>query len=169
MGVKDYVGKATKIKQSTTFDIKELYKNLKKWIEDRGYKISEPNYSEKPTAEGKSTTFFWSCGKKAETYTKLVLELNFNAQTKDVTIDKEEQTQTLQQGDVEIVVNTYISKDVEDDWAIREKSGISRLLREIYDTFTKKNTYDEYENKLKKDKEAIVYDIKTYLKMQRFD
>ncbi|MBU4456469.1 MAG: hypothetical protein KKA65_03120, partial [Nanoarchaeota archaeon] len=91
MGVKDYVGKALKIKQTSAFDIKELYKNLRKWVEDRGYNIAETSYTEKPTADGsKKTNFFWACSKKVETYTKLVIEFTFTSETKEVIVEKDE-------------------------------------------------------------------------------
>ena len=170
MGVKDYVGKAVKFKQTSTFDIKELYKNLRKYVEGRGYSIAETSYTEKPTQDGKKrTNFFWACSKKVEDYTKLVIEFTFTSETKEVTVEKDEKTKTLQDGEVEIILNTFISKDLEDDWALKEKGGVSRLLREFWDKFAKKNKYDSYEEKLQKDKDAIVYDAKTYLKMHRFD
>jgi len=170
MGVKDKVGSTVKIKQSTTFDIKELYKNLKKWVKERGYKISEPNYAEKPSADGaKNTFFFWSCAKKADDYTKQVIEITFIADTKDVAVEKDEDVQTMQEGNVEISLNAFITKDIEDEWAIRKKSAVRRFIRELYDKFANKGKYDVFEGKLEKDREAIAHDLKTYLRMRRFD
>jgi len=170
LGVKDYVGSAVTIKQSSSFEIKELYKTMKAWLSDRGYGVSEPSYTEKPLPDGhKKTSFFWSCSKKMDPYANLVIEINFDAEAKDVTVEKDERTHTVQEGDVKITFSAYISKDIEDEWALREKSGVQRFLRELYDKFFKKTKFDDYEDKLKKDLDAIIYDTKTYLRMHRFD
>ena len=170
MAVKDFVGSAVRIKQSLTFDMKELYKNLKTWFADRSYGIAEPSYSEKPTRDGlKKTEFVWCAEKKMDPYSKLVMDVVFKGETKDMVVDKEDKKQLVQEGDVEIIITCYIKRDLEDDYALKEKSGMQRFLRELVDKFSKKSKFEDYERKLQKDRDTIVYDIKTYLKMQRFD
>ena len=170
MAVKDYVGSAVNIKQSLTFDIKELYKTLKIWLSDRGYNVMEPKYSEMPMGESlKKTSFVWNCEKKVDPYTKLAMEISFNAETKDIAVEKDETKHLAQEGEVEIVFVGYIARDLEEDWALREKTGMQRFFRELYDKFSKKGKYEDYEARLKKDIDSVVYDVKTYLKLHRFD
>ncbi|MDD4877604.1 MAG: hypothetical protein PHO02_01050 [Candidatus Nanoarchaeia archaeon] len=169
MAVMDYVVPVTKIKQSLSFEIKDFYKMLKNWMKERGYEIEEKEYAESGHDNGHKTHFVWKCEKKMDSYTKIIIELNFIADTKDVVLEDDEKKKTLQEGNVSIAVGGYISKDIEDEWAMKVKTGFERFLRELYDKFGKGQKFEEYEGKLKKDIETIVYDIKTYLKMHRFD
>ena len=75
----------------------------------------------------------------------------------------------MQEGNVSLTIGGYISKDIEDEWGMKVKTGFERFFRELYDKFGKGQKFEEYEGKLKKDIEAILYDIKTYLKMNRYD
>lgn len=169
MAVMDYVVPVTKIKQSLTFDFKDFYKMLKSWFKERGYSIEETEYAESGHDTEKRTHFQWKCSKKMDSYSKLVIELKLLAETKEVVLEEEDKKKTAQEGNVSITIGGYISKDIEDEWAIKVKTSFERFLRELYDKFGKGEKFEEYEGKLKKDIETIVYDIKTYLKMNRFD
>lgn len=169
MAVKDYVVPVTKIKQSLTFDIKDIYKSFKSFLKERGYGVEEKEYSESGNEGGEKIHFLWQCKKKMDSYTALVIEVRFSSDTVPVVMEDEENKKALQEGNVSLAIGGFIAKDIEDDWAIRVKTGFDRFLRELYDKFGKGQKFEEYEGKLKKDIEAVLYDMKTYLKMQRFD
>lgn len=170
MAVKDYVGAPVTITQTMTFDMKEMYRSLKKMVAERGYEVFEPSYTEKPSKGGhKKISFFWNCEKKMEHYTKIAIEIVFSANVHDVEVEEDEKKHLHQEGEVSVIMSAYVAKDIEDDWAMRKKTGLMRLLREVYDQFAKKDKFDAYEEKLKKDVDAISYDMKTYFKVHRFD
>jgi len=169
MPVMDYVVPVTKIKQSLSFEIKDFYKMLKSLFKERGYGIEETEYAESGHEEGHKTHFLWKCEKKMDSYSKLMIEIKFLAETRDAVLEDEDKKKTVQEGNVSLSIGGYISKDIEDEWALKVKTGIDRFFRELYDKFGKGQKFEEYESKLKKDIEAITYDIKTYLKMNRFD
>ncbi len=170
MAVKDYVGSVITISQTLSFDIKELYKNLKLWFKDREYGVAEPKYAEKFISEGKkNVSFKWVCEKKMDPYTKLVIELTFDSKASDVVVEKDDKKHVVQEGEIKLTLAPYISRDIEDEWSLRKETGLQRFIREVYDKFSKKNKYEDYERRLKKDIDAIVYDIKTYVRQHRFD
>jgi len=169
MAIKDYIQPIVKIHSTLSFDLRELYKTMRIWLSDRGYVIFEKRYDESPTPEGlKKTSFFWVCEKKMDPYSKIVMEIKFVAETKDVVMETEEK-EVLQEGSVDVDFGGYILKDIEEEWAIRTKTGISRFLRELYDKFGKGPKFEEYETKLKQDMDAVMYDLKTYLRMHRYE
>ncbi len=170
MAVMDYVTPITKIKQSLSFDMKELYKMCQSWLKERGYKIEEAEYAESGAGEGKQKThFLWKCEKKMDPYTKIIIEMKLLADTANVILEEDEKKKAVQEGNVSISIGGYIEKDIEDDWALKVKTGLDRFFRELYDKFGKGQKFEEYEDKLKKDLDSVIYDIKTYLKMHRYD
>ncbi|MFH1065440.1 MAG: hypothetical protein V1734_02965 [Nanoarchaeota archaeon] len=170
MAVMDYVVPVTKIKQHLSFELKDFYKTLKSWFKERGYGIEETEYAESAGHEGMHRTHFqWKCSKKMDSYSKLVIEIKFLAETRDAVLEDADKKKTVQEGNVSLSIGGYISKDIEDEWALRVKTGFDRFFRELYDKFGKGQKFEEYEGKLKKDIDAITYDMKTYLKMNRYD
>jgi len=170
MAVMDFVVPVVKLKQSLSFDMKDLFKAFQSLLKERGYKIEEREYSESSPADNEQKThFLWKCEKKVDYYTKQVIEIKFLADSTHVVIEQDDRKKAMQEGNVSVAIGGYIEKDIEDDWALKVKTGFDRFVRELYDKFGKGPKFEEYEGKLRKDIEAVVFDIKTYLKMHRFD
>ncbi|MBT4717320.1 hypothetical protein HOB85_05105 [Candidatus Woesearchaeota archaeon] len=172
MGVqKDLITPAKKVGATLTFEQKQLYRYFKKWFQERHYIVVELNYKEKITPEGKRVyTFDWYTEKRVEDYTKLSIDLSFEAEIENVRVKLHDgKTKTVQQGDVEATFQGYVQKDTEDEWALSKETAQRRIFREIYDKLVIKGKYSQYENQLKKDMKAIMSDLKTYLKTHRYD
>lgn len=168
---KDYIGPKVKIMQaSLAFGLDDLYRMMRHWYEDRGYIIVEKEYKEFVDAKGtKQTLFEWEVGKKADDYTKVMMDVEFGAQTKDVTVESIGKKVGLQKGSVSIGFRAYLYKDIEEEWKVSDKGAIGKFLREFYDRFVAKDKFEGYSKKLNEDLQAVINDIKTFLKLKRFE
>jgi len=170
MAQKEFVGKAVTIQQELVFDFKDFYKMLKSYLKDLGYGSEEKEYHEGnlPTGE-RVIKFTLECDKKVEDYVKLVMNINVSAAIKDVEVEKEGKHAKVQKGKINIGISGYLKKDSEDEWAMKKKSAFLRFIREIYDKFFIHDKMEMYAKQLAKDQEALVYDLKTFLKLKRLD
>ena len=170
MPQKDYIGSKIVVKQKLlTFDMDELYKMLRTWFEDRNYEIVEKDFQEHIDEKGIRHTYFkWVISRKADNYTKLTIDLEFNSATKDVVIEKETKT-IAQRGSVEVSFRPYLLKDIEEEWRIREKGVIRKFLRELYDKVFGSDKFESYTKKLESDMQAVIADVKTFLRVRRFE
>lgn len=171
MGVKDFLSPAKTISSTLTYDQKELYKYFQKWLSERGYDVAEIDYTEKILSEGKKLyAFTWICDKRVDDYTKFMISIDFKAEAENVHIELHDgKKKTAQQGSVTAKIVTYMEKDIESEWALTKRSPYNSLMREIYDKMITKGKWASYQAKLGKDAQALMTDLKTYLKTHRYD
>ncbi|HIH14966.1 MAG: hypothetical protein QT08_C0021G0020 [archaeon GW2011_AR17] len=171
MGVKDFLSPPKTINSTLVYDQKELYRYLQKWLSERGYDVAELDYTEKILADGKKLyAFNWICDKRVDDYTKFMVSIDFKAEAENVQIElQDEKKKTAQKGTVTIKIATYIEKDIEAEWSLKKEAPYRALMREIYDKMVTKGKWARYTNKLAKDANLLISDIKTYLKTHRYD
>ncbi|MBI5797917.1 hypothetical protein HZA98_03370 [Candidatus Woesearchaeota archaeon] len=171
MGVKDYIGSTKTVSSTLVYDQKELYRFLSKWFEKRQYDIEETNYTEKISSEGKKIyAFEWIAEKKMDDYAKIKLVLRFNAEAETISVEGEDgKKKSAQKGTVTAKFTGYLDKDIESDWALSKKTAYRTFMRELYDKVFNKGKIDNYGAQLSKDFNAIIADLKTYLKTHRYD
>ena len=170
MAQKDYLGSPKSIKMHLVFDQKEFCKALDAWYTNLGYRYLETGYTEKQLANGtKKLNFTWSGEKKVSAYLKLLIDLEYTSSTKDIVIERDEKKMTLQEGDLTLEFQGLFKKDIRDEWGIRPPTASMKFLREAYDKLFGIDKFAKYESQLKKDVDKLLNDIKTYLKLHRFD
>lgn len=170
MAEMDFVQPKQEVSKTLVYNQKDLYKYLMKWFAARHYAVVELAYKEKELSPGtKEYSFDWANEKKIEDYTKLFIEVGFQAVATDVVIETTEGKRKAQKGDVKVEFKAYVSKDVEDDYTLTADAPQRRLLREFYEQFIIKRKMARFEEQLKTDLKAIITDLKTYLKTHRYD
>ncbi len=171
MSVKDFLSPAKTINSTLTYDQKELYRYFQKWLSERGYDIAEIDYTEKILSEGKKLyAFNWLCDKRVDDYTKFMISIDFKAQAENVQIELHDgKKKTAQHGTVTVKIATYMEKDIDSDWTLNKRTAYSTLIREIYDKMVVKGKWASFQGKLGKDAQALMNDLKTYLKTHRYD
>lgn len=171
MPQKDYIGQKVRISQEAiTFSLEDLYRVMRNWFQDRGYIIVEKEHKEFVDAKGvKHTAFEWEVGKPVDSYTKTMMDIEFEALTKEITVESMGEKVGAQKGSVDIAFKSYLLKDIEEEWKVRDKGSVGKFIREFYDRFAAKDKFDSYAKKLNEDLQAIINDIKTFLKLKRFE
>jgi len=171
MPQKDFITTPLKISKTLTYDQKQLYRYFKKWLQERHYIVVELEHNEKVKADGgRVYAFEWYTEKRVGDFTKLTIELSFEAEVEDVKVELSDgKKKTAQKGTVSATFKGYIQKDVEEEWALTKERPQRRMLREMFDKFVARGKYAQLEAQLNKDIKAIMSDFKTYLKIHRYD
>ncbi len=171
MGTKDFVGMPLSVSNTLTYDQKELYKFLKKWFTDRGYSIKEKDYTEKILSDGKKLYHFnWANDKWLDEITKSYILVEFKAEVENVTIETHDgKKKSAQNGLVLVTFTTYFDRDPTSEWNMLKKDPYKTLFKELWDKMLSRGKWERRKSALEKDLEAIMSDLKTYLKVHRYD
>lgn len=152
----DYVVSSLKVRQQSIFKLQDLYKILKLWLKNNGYGIDEGEYSD---IERRSLSIKWVADKKADDYTKFVMEIHFKASNLE---HAEFKGKKLQKGEIEVIISSYLKSDYENYWG---NKFTSQFMRGIYDKFTMKAKMEKYASELKEDTHAAYDEVKSFLKL----
>ncbi len=171
MGAKDVAGPAKTVSATLTYDQKDLYNYFNKWFEERHYDVTEKDYKERITGDGKRVfTFNWECEKEVEDYTKLFINVSFKAEVENVKIETHDgKSKTAQKGEVTATFQAFVERDADDEWQLTKEKATQHLMREVYDKMIAKGRLNRYNNQLSKDMDLVMSDLKTYLKTHRYD
>lgn len=171
MSTKDFLGLPLSISNTLTYDQKELYKFLKRWFIDRGYTIKEKDYTEKILSDGRKLYHFnWTNGKWLDEMTKAMIIVEFKAEVENVTIETHDgKKKTAQSGPVIVTFNSYFDRDPTAEWNMLQRDPYKTLLREFWDKMLARGKWERRKSALEKDLEMIMSDLKTYLKVHRYD
>lgn len=171
MAVKDYVSPVTKLKQAMLYDPKEFANMIVRSIKDRGYSgYLENAHNEYNNPDGTKTIFFaWNIAKKVEPYVRVCIDLSVKEIFSDATIEKEGMNENLHEGTIDVEIVSYLMRDVEDEWGYRNGSPTRRFLRDLYDKVFNADKLNAHEKKLKGDVDALISDLKAYMKLHQPD
>jgi hypothetical protein len=163
---RDYVVmKMPVIQTEIAMDLDEFYKTLYKWFSNNGYDFQETEYKEKRD-EGKNIKIKWYAEKKIDDYVKYVIETKFNIQNiEEVIVKKKDKKVKLVKCNTEIDFVAYLLKDYENVWT---KSAFVKFYREFYDRFIIGSRLGKQEQELKEEVDKIVYEIKSFLNLHKF-
>jgi len=171
MAVKDYTGPVIKLKQTLVFDFKDFSSMLARMIKDRGFSGYIENYhNEFNNPDGSKTiSFGWTAAKKLEPYLRQCAEFMIKAVVHETVVENDSSEKTMYEGNLEIDISSYMMRDVEDEWGFRNSNPTRRFLRDLYDKVLNVDKMATYEKRLKSDVEAIINDIKAYMKINRLE
>lgn len=150
-----------KIKQTGIFDFKELYRYCYTWLVDEGYLLTEKNYSEKITPNGKEVEIIWEARKKISDYFRFVFKISWRVLGM-VTVEVEENGKKIKmdKGQVEIKVDATLEKDYEHRW---ENNAFTKFLRGAYDKYIIRGRIDQYEGKIFMEADEFIAQAKSFL------
>ncbi len=165
MSVKDYVSPATKFKQAMLFDPKDFASAIVRSIKDRGFSgYIENIHNEYNNPDGTKTIFFsWMIAKKVEPYVRACMELNIKEVFSEAVVEGE--GENLHEGVIEVELASYLLRDIEDEWGYRKGNPTRRFLRDLYDRVFNVDKLNAHEKRLKSDAEALISDMKAYMKL----
>lgn len=101
-----------KIKWGQPTDLKELYRQMKIWLEDKGFAKEhslEKKYIEMIKPDGKNIFIKWECGKDKSDYFSYKINVEFRLNfVNDVEVIQDNVKRKLQKGTLEIGIISYI-------------------------------------------------------------
>jgi len=151
------------LKQKGYWKYTDIYNFAFEWLKDHGYKIKEKKYTEKVSPNGKEIELEWEASKKVSDYLKFIISLKWHILgLKDAEIERGGKKESTNKGELKIKFESETEKDYEKRW---EDNPFWKFLRGIYDKYVIRTTIEEYENRLIKESNDYVKEIKSFLQM----
>ncbi len=152
-----------KLTQVGYWNYEDVYGMLFGWIKDHGYSLTENQYKEKLSANGKEIIISWKAQKAVTDYFQYKLELDWHILgMKDAEVEIDGKKTKTNKGELEIVFKGSIIKDYEKRW---EDKPIHKFLRGIYEKYIIRTTIDEYEGSLEDETKELITDLKAFLRI----
>lgn len=162
MGEKYGIAKES-IEYEGPMKVKEVVKQLKAWMDDKGYGWKEDKHTESVSPKGRRIALSIEGENTVTDYAKKVIKLK--VEFKDIT-DKVLDKHRVQVGSVAIKIDAHLATDYEERW--KEDKPALYILR----AFFEKYIYSPYASELKKDAREDVNHLKdsirAYLNLFRY-
>ncbi|MFA5175841.1 MAG: hypothetical protein WC413_01090 [Candidatus Nanoarchaeia archaeon] len=168
MSEKEIVGKGLKLKFVGTFDLEDLYRKMKFWLDFKGYGdekdgFNEDNYTERIKPGGKQIEIKWTCKNEVSAYCTAVLEITFFILgVTPVEVEKEGKTVKLKKADIELRFSAYLIVNANDKWPD------DSFTNKLYKKYMMKKNIDEYKIDLYDDLYDMMDEVKNYLELYQF-
>jgi hypothetical protein len=148
------------------FNLKDMFRTIVKWFNERGYDMFENKNFEEVYEDGKKIIFELIPYKKVSDYYKLEIRIFAVFQNlKEVEVEIKGVKHKLLKGRADFTFDAILVTDYEDRW---EGRPAYYFYRAIIDKFIYKSYTDRYEAELLKDAREIQEEIKAYLNMFRY-
>ncbi len=163
---KDKVVPKLKITHKGIFDLGDLYKNIKGWLEYNGFGDEEKNfqeasYTERIKGESKQIESMWVAQKNVDDYFGLTIELTFAiVGLVDVEIEKEGKKIKSQKGELNVTLKADLLKNHSEDW--------SPFMASLYENLVAKERKNMHKTYLYGRVYALHDEIKEYLEMNEY-
>ncbi len=145
------------IKFNGVVDMNELYRQMKLWLEDKGYakeSTLEKRYVERIKPNGKQLEILWQAEKSGGDYFKYKLEIKFILMgVNEIEVQKEEGKVKLLKGNFQIYITGYVEEG-SDDW-----DSLGFLNKIYYNLFQRKKL-----DSVMGDFYSKIYSFHTYIK-----
>jgi len=165
MSEKKLVVDQLKLTYSGLFDFYGLYHMIDGFFYEEGYDRMEKKNYEQVLPSGKDIELDMRPWKKQTDYAKSIIQIRIIVtELKDVEIEKEGVKHKINQGNILIIINSFLDTDYENRW---ESSPLFYFLRTIMDKYIFRHYTDLTEKKLIEDTKHIHDLIKSYLNLYK--
>ncbi len=157
MAEKDTITKQ-KIKYNGLGDFKAAYSFAHDWLKDRGFGVTEDEYSEKITGDSKEISFKWSASKKVSDYFKVSLSIGWRIDgMKDVEVEIDGKKKNMNKFNLSIDIKGVLEKDTSGSWSGKPTH---KFLKDLYHKFIIPERISQREDEV----ESAVDDFKEEMK-----
>ncbi len=151
------------------FDATELYRIINRYFWEKGYDWHEPYNIERTLPTGKDIEIEVRPWKKRSTFAKTIVKIRlFMKNVKEVEIEKEGVKVKLNQGNVQIIFDSYLETDYEHRW---EGKGagvpVFYFIRILFDRYVMRQYMAGYESNVIEEVNQIFNFVKAFLNMYR--
>ncbi|OIO41325.1 hypothetical protein COX97_01885 [Candidatus Pacearchaeota archaeon CG_4_10_14_0_2_um_filter_05_32_18] len=153
-----------KVKRSGIFNFKDVYQFTYRWFVDEGYDVEEQKYIENVAGDSKDIEIKWVATKKVSDYFQNEIKSDWRIiGMTDVEVEKEGRKIKANKGTFEVKFTGNLKKDYEGSW---EKSAMMKFLRGVYERYVIEARVKEREEKIIKDVEEILEQVKAFLTIE---
>ncbi len=158
-----------KVKWRGIFDMAELYKHMKLWLDYQGYGNEEKTFQEEKfvqriKGDSQQLEIRWNAHKDVSDYFAFVIKTGFFVLgLKDVELEKDGKKIKTQSGEVEIRISSHVLTDRQKKWG--DKKSIFQI---IYEKFIISSRLDDYKTNLYSKTYAFQDEIKNFLTMHQY-
>lgn len=153
--------KVLKIVQESVFNMHDLYRHIRSWLDNHSYVTFEKEYRDWMKEAGRSASVKLATWKKVDDYTKYNIDVRIKFKNlKEV----ETKSGIMNKGEVTIKIESFIEKDYENRW---EHNFMTRFMRAVYDHFFISDRIDIYKKELLDDSYGIFNEVKSFLGLHK--
>lgn len=155
------VNKPLKLGQDAMFNMHDLYKHIRSWLDSHNYVTFEKEYRDWTRESGKNAKIKLAPWRKEDDYIKsyIIIKIDFK-NLKEV----ETKSGIMNKGEVNIKFMSYLEKDYENRW---ENSFVTRFMRSLYDHFFAVDRIDKFKKELQDETYDLFNEVKAFLGMHR--
>ena len=156
---------SSKVKYSGVFPFPDFYRFCYDWLKDDAeLDIVEDQYVEKIKGNSKDIDIVWTGSRKASDYFKFSVKVKFRILgMTNVEISQQGVKVKMNQGNVEVKLAGTLIKDYQGKF---EQNAFQKFLRSIYEKWVIPSRVSEFEDKLAKDCDEFLSQIKAYLDLE---
>lgn len=158
-----------KMKWKATFDMGELYKHMKYWLDYQGFgdeneTFQEEKFAQRMKGSSQQIEIRWSAQKNVSDYFAYKIRVGFFILgLKDVEIEKDGRKITTQTGEIEIRIKSDLVVDRKKKWG-----DAKTMSQSIYEKFIVKDRIDDYKIDLYSKTYAFHDEIKSFFEMHQY-
>ena len=153
------------IRYDGLFSVKDLYKLIDDWVNEKGYMPVESFIEETVEKEGKVITVKLEPFKKLTDYAKAVIKIDIMiSDCKEVEVKKEGKTQKLNKGNVLIEIKSLLETDYEHRW---EMKPWLYVLRTIFEKYIYTPFLSGFKGAIREDTDHLKDQIKAFLNLYK--
>jgi len=157
-----------KINWGGVFNLDDLYKKMKWWLDYEGYgdekkSFMEKRYVERITAKGKQYEILWETEKNVSDYFSNFITISFLiVGVQDVQGQRDGKSIKMNKGNIILIITGDLIKNRSGKWA--KKS----VIKKIYEKFVARQRIEDYSIKLYNKIYSFHDEIKSYLNLSEF-
>jgi len=148
------------------FSVKDLYYMMDEWFEERNYDHRELRHIERVTPEGKYIEWEWQPWKKYTDYAKSEIRIRvICSNITEVEIEKDGSKVKLNKGNIQFVIDGYLTTDYENRW---ESQPMFLFIRTLFDKYFYKPFTVGYQTNVAGDVKELYKQLKAFLNLYRY-
>ncbi len=147
------------------FRMKDVYKLIQDWMDDKGYNPIEKRAHEMVTKSGKQIEVEFEPYKKYSDYAKGIIRIHITAHDlKEVEVKRDSGSRKMQKGQIRITFDSWLETDYEGRW---EAQPVFYVLRTLFEKFVYMPFLSGYIKGVRDDTLHLKEQLKAYLNLER--
>lgn len=156
---------ASSVKDTGVFSFSDVYNFCYDWLtEETNLILTEDKYKEKLSGNAKNINVEWTGIRKITDYFKFEIKIEFEIiNLTEVEVVKDDAKTKTNKGQIQIKVKGILVRDYQGKF---ERTAFKKFLRSIYEKWVIASRIDEYEEKLFKDCDEFLAQVKAFLDLE---
>ncbi len=152
------------VKGKGVFDMEQLYKDMKYWLEYQGYgdenkSFREAQFGQRIKGDSQQIEIIWNCEKKMNDYVSYFIKVTFFiGGLKDVEVEMDGKKVGLNKGEADIRITAQVILDSKDKWK-------NKFFQKMYNEFIIKDRIESHKTDLYNKVYSFQGEIKAFFDM----